>query len=155
MTATMRRCSGPADRRPMQELTQRVRSPAGPQQQLGELPQRGAEDGMAGRPQRFGVVAALRGHDLDELPLAVEFGERVAGEDGRLGPDADLLADVGQIVPLAVIAELLDTGTDGAELFRRCTPDLTRFRDLRLAGPVSRHDSSTFHRLRSLPVSLR
>ncbi|MFI6515303.1 cytochrome P450 [Spirillospora sp. NPDC050679] len=50
--------------------------------------------------------------------------------DGLDGPDADILADVGQIVPLAVIAELLDAGTDGAELFRRCTPDLFRFLEI-------------------------
>ncbi|WP_067479063.1 cytochrome P450 [Actinomadura hibisca] len=50
--------------------------------------------------------------------------------DGLDGPDADVLADVGQIVPLAVIAELLDAGTDGAELFLRCTPDLFRFLEI-------------------------
>jgi cytochrome P450 len=37
---------------------------------------------------------------------------------------ADILADVGQVVPLAVVAELLDAGTCGAELFRDITPDL-------------------------------
>jgi cytochrome P450 len=39
---------------------------------------------------------------------------------------ADLVADLGYLVPLAVIAELLDAGTDGAELFRAQTPRLVR-----------------------------
>ncbi|WP_329236743.1 cytochrome P450 [Actinoallomurus sp. NBC_01490] len=39
---------------------------------------------------------------------------------------ADLVADLGHLVPLAIIAELLDAGTDGAELFRAETPRLAR-----------------------------
>jgi cytochrome P450 len=39
---------------------------------------------------------------------------------------ADLLAEVGYLVPLAVMAELLDAGTEGAELFRAETPRLVR-----------------------------
>ncbi|WP_433328315.1 cytochrome P450 [Spirillospora sp. CA-294931] len=40
--------------------------------------------------------------------------------------EAEILADVGQLVPLAVITELLDAGLDGARLFRDLTPDLFR-----------------------------
>jgi cytochrome P450 len=43
-----------------------------------------------------------------------------------LADDADLLADLGYVVPLAVIAELLDVGTEGAQLFRAETPRLVR-----------------------------
>ncbi|MBO0776692.1 MAG: hypothetical protein J2P34_10280, partial [Actinobacteria bacterium] len=41
-----------------------------------------------------------------------------AGTEGT----ADLLAELGYLVPLALIAELLDAGTEGAELLRAETP---------------------------------
>lgn len=44
--------------------------------------------------------------------------------------DADLLADYGYLVPLAVVAELLDVGAEGAELFREQTPGLVRLLEL-------------------------
>lgn len=45
-----------------------------------------------------------------------------AGTEGT----ADLLAELGYLVPLALIAELLDAGTGGAELLRAETPRLIR-----------------------------
>lgn len=54
----------------------------------------------------------------------------VAGLDepiraGRGGGSAELLAELAYPVPIAVIAELLDVGTEGAELVRTETPKLT------------------------------
>jgi cytochrome P450 len=48
-----------------------------------------------------------------------------AALDG-LDDTADLLVEVGYLVPLAVIAELLDAGAEGAEVFRAQTPGLVR-----------------------------
>ncbi|MCL2586254.1 MAG: cytochrome P450, partial [Streptosporangiales bacterium] len=45
---------------------------------------------------------------------------------GDSAGNADLLADLGYLVPLALIAELLDVGADGAELLRAETPRLVR-----------------------------
>jgi cytochrome P450 len=44
------------------------------------------------------------------------------------GPDGevDLLADYGYLIPLAVIAELLDVGVEGAQVFLEQTPRLVR-----------------------------
>jgi cytochrome P450 len=42
------------------------------------------------------------------------------------GQPVDLLADFGYLVPLAVIAELLDVGVEGAQLFLDQTPHLAR-----------------------------
>jgi cytochrome P450 len=42
------------------------------------------------------------------------------------GQDVDLLADYGYLIPLAVIAELLDVGIEGAQLFLEQTPHLAR-----------------------------
>ena len=44
--------------------------------------------------------------------------------------DIELLADFAYVVPLAVIAELLDVGAEGAELFLTCTPDLVKMLEL-------------------------
>lgn len=48
--------------------------------------------------------------------------------DGLLdtGPVIDVLADIGYPVALAVITELLDVGTEGAQLFAELTPPLAR-----------------------------
>jgi cytochrome P450 len=43
-----------------------------------------------------------------------------------LGDDIELMTDYAYVVPLAVIAELLDVGAEGAELFQDLTPDLVR-----------------------------
>jgi len=48
--------------------------------------------------------------------------------------EVDLLADFGYLVPLAVIAELLDVGVDGAEVFLEQTPRLARLLEVD-AGP--------------------
>ena len=45
---------------------------------------------------------------------------------GEPGQDADLLADYGYIVPIAVMAELLDVGVEGARVFLDQTPQLVR-----------------------------
>lgn len=48
------------------------------------------------------------------------------GDAATAAGDTDLLAELGYLVPLAVIAELLDVGADGAELLRAETPRLIR-----------------------------
>jgi cytochrome P450 len=72
-------------------------------------------------------------------PRAIEgLRPRVAAiVDAALDPlcdGADLLAEVGYLVPLAVIAELLDVGAEGAEIFQAETPRLTRILEVD-AGP--------------------
>jgi len=52
----------------------------------------------------------------------------------EIGPEIDILADIGYPVTLAVIAELLDVGVEGAELFADQTPSLVRMLELD-AGP--------------------
>ena len=52
----------------------------------------------------------------------------------NLPDETDLLADFGYLVPLAVIAELLDVGTEGASVFRAQTPSLVRMLEVD-AGP--------------------
>lgn len=44
----------------------------------------------------------------------------------EIGPQIDVLADVGYPVTLAVMTELLDVGVEGAELFAEHTPQLVR-----------------------------
>lgn len=48
------------------------------------------------------------------------------GLDDGSGEPVDLLADFGYLVPLAVIAELLDVGIEGAQVFLEQTPYLAR-----------------------------
>lgn len=43
-----------------------------------------------------------------------------------IGPEVDVLADVGYPIALAVICELFDVGAEGAELFAELTPKLAR-----------------------------
>jgi cytochrome P450 len=50
-------------------------------------------------------------------------------DDGQAG-DVDLLADYGYLVPLAVIAELLDVGIEGAQVFLEQTPHLARLLEI-------------------------
>ncbi|HEX3828227.1 MAG TPA: hypothetical protein VHV82_13255, partial [Sporichthyaceae bacterium] len=45
---------------------------------------------------------------------------------GEMGPQVDILADLGQAVSLAMICELFDVGTEGAQLFNEQTPNLMR-----------------------------
>ncbi|MFI7587467.1 cytochrome P450 [Spongisporangium articulatum] len=71
------------------------------------------------RPRVAAVVEAC----LDELDALVADGEEV-----------DLLADFGYLVPMAVIAELLDVGVDGAEVFLEQTPRLVKLLEID-AGP--------------------
>ena len=72
------------------------------------------------------AVAGLRGRVAAIVDACLDS---LAG-DGT----ADLLADFGYLVPLAVIAELLDVGTDGAEAFLEQTPHLARMLEVD-AGP--------------------
>jgi cytochrome P450 len=64
------------------------------------------------RPRVVSIVNSC----LDALP----------GDDGEV----DLLADYGYLIPLAVIAELLDVGVEGAEVFLEQTPRLARLLDV-------------------------
>jgi len=79
------------------------------------------------RPRVASIVEAC----LDELEED-GFSQGAAGVDGMaadgLGPsgDIDLLADYGYLIPLAVIAELLDVGVEGAQVFLEQTPRLVR-----------------------------
>jgi cytochrome P450 len=58
----------------------------------------------------------------------------VAAALAGLPEETDLLAEFGYVVPLAVIAELLDVGTEGASVFRAQTPSLVRMLEVD-AGP--------------------
>jgi hypothetical protein len=44
----------------------------------------------------------------------------------EIGPEIDVLGDIGYPVSLAMISELLDVGEEGAQLFADLTPDLIR-----------------------------
>jgi cytochrome P450 len=50
------------------------------------------------------------------------------------GQEVDLLADYGYLIPIAVIAELLDVGVEGAQIFLDQTPQLVRLLEVD-AGP--------------------
>jgi cytochrome P450 len=63
-------------------------------------------------------------------PLRPRIAAVVAAALGSLPEDADILADYGYLVPLAVIAELLDVGQEGAALFRDQTPALVRMLEI-------------------------
>ncbi len=59
-------------------------------------------------------------------PRVVAIVDSVLGGLDQIGPQIDVLADVGYSVTLAVITELLDVGVEGAELFAGQTPALAR-----------------------------
>ena len=61
-------------------------------------------------------VASIVESSLDALP----------GDGGEV----DLVADYAYLIPMAVIAELLDVGVEGAEVFLEQTPRLARLLDL-------------------------
>jgi cytochrome P450 len=44
--------------------------------------------------------------------------------------EADIVADIGRVVPVALMAELFDVGVEGAELFREQIPPLVRWLEL-------------------------
>jgi cytochrome P450 len=75
------------------------------------------------RPRITAIVDAV----LDGLPDA--------------GPEIDVLRDVGYPLTLAVIAELLDVGVEGAQLFAEQTPNLVRMLEID-AGPEDLMDSA-------------
>lgn len=68
------------------------------------------------------AVEAFRGRVVAVVESCLDQLEDAAAE----GEPLDLLADFGYLVPLAVIAELLDVGVEGAQVFREQTPDLVR-----------------------------
>ncbi|MFI0444342.1 cytochrome P450 [Actinomadura sp. 6N118] len=49
------------------------------------------------------------------------------------GDEIDLMAEAAYLIPLAVIAELLDVGVEGAEVFRAETPALVRMLEIGLS----------------------
>ncbi|WP_024805758.1 cytochrome P450 [Nocardia sp. BMG51109] len=48
----------------------------------------------------------------------------------QLDDDAELISEFAYVVPLAVIAEFLDVGSEGAEVFREHTPAITRLLEI-------------------------
>jgi cytochrome P450 len=74
-------------------------------------------------------VAAIVDSCLDGLAADRLAADRLAADD-----PVDLLADYGYLIPMAVIAELLDVGVDGAQLLLDQTPDLVRLLEID-AGP--------------------
>jgi hypothetical protein len=61
-------------------------------------------------------IAAIVEATLDGLP--------------EIGPEIDVVSDVGYPISLAVISELLDVGEEGAQLFADLTPELMRAAEL-------------------------
>lgn len=59
-------------------------------------------------------------------PRVVAIVDAVLDGLDEIGPEIDVLADVAYPVTLAVITELLDVGTEGADLFAEHTPALAR-----------------------------
>jgi cytochrome P450 len=55
-------------------------------------------------------------------------------EDFDNGEAIDLLAEYGYLIPMAVIAELLDVGVEGAEIFLEQTPRLARLLEVDISG---------------------
>jgi hypothetical protein len=70
------------------------------------------------RPRMAAIVAAV----LDGL--------------AEIGPEIDVVADVGYPVSLAVISELLDVGTEGAQMITEHTPALIRGAELDASADV-------------------
>jgi len=62
----------------------------------------------------------------------------VAAALAGLPEETDLLAEFGYVVPLAVIAELLDVGIEGASVFRAQTPSLVRMLEVDAGRMISR-----------------
>lgn len=71
------------------------------------------------------VAPAFAPRAIEKLrPRVVNIVE--AALDGLDPDDMELMADYSYLVPLAVIAELLDVGAEGAELFQTHTPRLVK-----------------------------
>jgi hypothetical protein len=59
-------------------------------------------------------------------PRVAAIVESALDDLDAFGDEIDLLADYGYLIPMAVIAELLDVGVEGAEVFLEQTPRLAR-----------------------------
>jgi hypothetical protein len=83
----------------------------------------GAEHTRLRRP----VSPAFTPKAIETLrPRVAAIVEAVLDGLSEVGPQVDVLADVGYPVALAVITELLDVGAEGAQLFAELTPALAR-----------------------------
>ncbi|ROO85759.1 cytochrome P450 [Actinocorallia herbida] len=67
-------------------------------------------------------------------PLRPRIAQIVDAALTGLDDEADLLRDVAYLIPVAVIAELLDVGADGAELLLELTPELVRMLEIDADG---------------------
>ncbi|GAA2589466.1 cytochrome P450 [Actinomadura fulvescens] len=73
------------------------------------------------------VAPAFTPRALDRLrPRVVAVVDAVLDGLFADGPETDLMEEVAYLIPLAVIAEMLDVGVEGAEVFRAETPGLVR-----------------------------
>jgi cytochrome P450 len=78
------------------------------------------------RLRRF-VAPAFTARAIEALrPRVASIVESCLDSLGDDGDDVDLLADYGYLIPMAVIAELLDVGVEGAQIFLEQTPRLVR-----------------------------
>ncbi len=83
------------------------------------------------------AVEAFRGRVASVVESAIDQIENQIEDDFQDADSpasVDLLADFGYLVPLAVIAELLDVGVEGAQVFLDQTPELVRILEID-AGP--------------------
>lgn len=77
------------------------------------------------------VSPAFRLTSIGQLqPRVAAIVDAVLDGLEQTGDEIDILADVGYPVALAVIAELLDVGIEGAQLFAEHTPDLMRLLEI-------------------------
>jgi cytochrome P450 len=82
------------------------------------------------RLRRF-VAPAFTARAVEALrPRVASIVESCLDGLGEDGDEVDLLADYGYLIPLAVIAELLDVGVEGAEIFLEQTPRLVRMLEI-------------------------
>jgi hypothetical protein len=84
-------------------------------------------DGTEHSRLRRPVSPAFTPKAIESLrPRVAAIVDSVLDGLSEVGPEFDVLGDVGYPVALAVITELLDVGTDGAEVFAELTPVLAR-----------------------------
>jgi cytochrome P450 len=82
------------------------------------------------RLRRF-VAPAFTARAIEALrPRVASIVDSCLDSLGDDGDEIDLLADYGYLIPLAVIAELLDVGVEGAEVFLEQTPRLVRMLEI-------------------------
>jgi hypothetical protein len=84
-------------------------------------------DGIEHSRLRRPISPAFTPKAIESLrPRVAAIVDSVLDGLNEVGPQFDVLGDVGYPVALAVIAELLDVGTEGAQLFAELTPALAR-----------------------------